>query len=91
MVVTMLSDDDLRALYTRAAETAMDDPGGVLAAGLRAVEAAVRADQIKKDAEIADGPHDSMGDLRANSVIDLPFIIAAAILAQLPKTGDNDE
>lgn len=56
-----------------------------LLAGLRAVEAAVRADQIKRDIDLV---------LGAALNLDRPgprSQIAAAIRAQLPQTGDTDE
>jgi len=56
VVVTMLSDDELGRIFCAAVPE-----NHYNSAGLRAVEAAVRADQIEKDAQIAAGDHRPTG------------------------------
>lgn len=94
MVVTMpLSDDQLRDI-ARAGNRKPGESIGVYSGGvkaLRAVEAAVRADQIERDAKIAsmNRTHPLAGDIwgTASAVRNK---IAAAIRAQLEGVS-NDE
>ena len=84
--MTMLSDEQLLDAYMNGGGWIYDEQPEKAIAGLRAVEAAVRADQIEKDEGIAEKAADeSPYDFQDHSAE-----IIAAIRAQLDgESGDE--